>query len=457
VAPAAVVTLDGGEFSFAQLEDGRLLLNRGRIDVDSGQLSGLDAAIQNEGVLDFRGDADLFSFDTFLHNTGTIRKSAGAGETELRADLDNDGTVETTSGRLTLQGSVLNYSPATRSLTAGAFVARDATLALDWAGAMPLHVNAATIVLDGPGAGIVAREDFGEPEESAVASLLRNAGAGELRLEGGADVAFAAALRNAGLLVVGEGSTASVDGAYVQSGGRTELRGPGSILEAAAYTQTAGTLLVETAAGGVGRVDSAGAAALAGGLAVETRGAFTPTPGTTFRFLDAGSRTGSFSTLIEVAPGIDYAVDYDATGAALRVVASAPPPIGAPRPPAAALPEPTVVVDDRALTVLSGPGTRKAAPGFHGGTYTMSSRRGARLVRAGIEARGLALLVSTCRGCGRLEAYWNGRLLKRIPLGGRPARKRVLLASFRSPQTGTLVLRVASRRQVRVDGLVLTR
>jgi hypothetical protein len=109
------------------------------------------------------------------------------------------------------------------------------------------------------------------------------------------------------------------------------------------------------------------------------------------------------------------------------------------------------VVDD------SGGGKRGDKTEESVGHLGQLSKRGARLVRAGIEARQLALLVSTCRGCGSLEAYWNGRLLKLIPLRGRPSRKRVTLATFPSVQTGTLVLRVASRRQVRIDGLVATR
>ena len=111
----------------------------------------------------------------------------------------------------------------------------------------------------------------------------------------------------------------------MQSGGRTELRGPSSLLDATAYTQTAGTLLVETAAAGAGRVDASGAAALAGNLAVETRAGFTPAPGRDLPLPRRGSgdRAPSARSL-EVTPGIDYAVDYDATGATLRVAGATP-------------------------------------------------------------------------------------------------------------------------------------
>jgi hypothetical protein len=281
------------------------------------------------------------------------------------------------------------------------------------------------------------REFIGGPTHDALAQLQRNAGAGELRLEGGADLSVPAAFTHAGLVWLGAGSVLTLPGAYVQS---------------------SGTLAVETASGGHGRLAVGSAATLGGNLSVSTRNGFVPAPGTVFRFLDAASRTGTFASFTEVAPGIDYSLDYDGTGAGLRVVSSsAPPLVAAPRPPADGTPSPAVIVDDRVLGVLSGPWTRKASPGYYGGTYTMSSKHGARLVRAGIEARQLVLLVSSCRGCGSLEAYWNGRLLRTIKLDGKPAAKRVVLATLPSVQTGTLVLRVAARRQVRVDGLIATR
>jgi hypothetical protein len=440
VAPGAVLTIDVDPAlgDVVSVSDGRYLFNRGQIRFVRGDLDAPDAAIENAGTVDLQGDSSIddgFAFaGSLLHNTGTIKKSAGAGISTIRMLVDNDGTFEAASGTLALQGELQNASRRTQSLTAGAYIARNATLELP---ALLVKVNAATLVLDGATAHIRTRDFFGAPQQDALAILQRNAGAGELRLEGGADLGVPGAFSNAGLLWLGANSTLTVPGTYAQSGG---------------------TLAVETAAAANGQLVAGGAATLGGNLSVATRSGFVPAAGTVFRFLDTLSRTGTFASVTELAPGIDYEVDYDATGAALRVVGTTPaPPAAAPRAPAVAVPQPAVVVDDRVLAVLSGPWTRKASPGFYGGTYTMSSKRGARLVRAGIEARQLALLVSTCRGCGSLEAYWNGRLLKRIRLVGRPSRKLVDLTNFPSVQTGTLVLRVASRRQVRIDGLVVTR
>ncbi len=462
IAPAASITIDADSASVAGLAQGRRFLNRGALTLLRGVFVALGATVLNEGTIDVQGDASFHGgtehaysspFWTLLHNTGTIRKSAGAGQSVFTAVIDNDGTFEAASGTLALRGTLLNYSDVTDSLTAGAYIARNATLELP---GLPLVANAATVVLDGPSARLLSRENvFAAPAREALTRLLRNAGAGELRLANGADLTTTGQLRNAGLVTVGADSTLTAGGAYTQAAGRTELADATSRLAASAYTQSGGMLLVETSAAGTGRVTTPGAASLAGSLAVGTRAGFTPASGSTFRILDAASVSGAFGSLLELTPGIDYVVDYDALGAAVRVPAA--PPAPAPPSPAKASAEPVVVVDDRLLAVLSGPWTRKASPVFHNGTYTMSSKRGARLVRAGLEARELALLVSTCRGCGSLEVYWNGRLLKRIVLAGRPTRKLVNLGAFPRVETGTLVLRVASGRQVRVDGIVQTR
>ena len=439
VEPGAIVTVDAGPDpgDAVSATAGRQLFNRGLIRFVSGGLNAFGSIVENAGAIDLQGDSFIEGGfgggGSLLHNTGTLKKSAGAGVSPITMLIDNDGTLEATSGTLALDGALQNTSRATQSLTAGAYIARNATIELP---SLPLKVNAATLVLDGPTARFQRRDFPGDPPENVLAALQRNAGAGELRLEGGADLAVPAGFGNAGLLWLGAGSTLTVPGAYVQTGG---------------------TLAVETAAGGHGRLAVGGPATVGGNLTVATRLGFVPAPGTLFRLLDAASRVGAFASLTRVAPGIDYAVEYDATGAALRVAAGSAPPAVAPAPPAATALKPVTVVDDRVFAVLSGPWTRKASLRFYDGTYTMSSRRGARLVRAGIEARQLVLLVSTCRGCGSLEAYWNGRLLKRISLQGRPVRRRVALATFPSVQTGTVVLRVASHRQVRVDGLITTR
>ena len=84
----------------------------------------------------------------------------------------------------------------------------------------------------------------------------------------------------------------------------------------------------------------------------------------------------------------------------------------------------------------------------------MSSKPGATLVRAGVEAERLSVLVGTCKGCGSIDVFWDGRRLARVSLAGKPTRKLVRLAPFAAPRTGTVTIRVAGRRQVRIDGLV---
>ena len=156
----------------------------GRAERDRTRPSSTRGSSTSRATRDITGSFGFFG-ETLLHNTGTIRKSAGAGESELGAEVDNDGTIEAAAGTLALRGELLNYSEATASLTSGAFVARDATLELP---GEPLQVNAATIVLDGAAARLVCRPFFGDPAEDALSDLVRNAGAGELRLEGGAEL-----------------------------------------------------------------------------------------------------------------------------------------------------------------------------------------------------------------------------------------------------------------------------
>jgi hypothetical protein len=146
-----------------------------------------------------------------------------AGTSEFTAEIDNDGTFEVASGTLGLQGLLMNYSGTTNSLTGGAYVARNATLELP---GTPLGVNAATIVLDGPTARLLSREFEGDTPVDSLADLLRNAGAGELRLEDGAEVTTGGALRNLGLVEIGADSTLTAGGAYTQAAGRTEFTDP---------------------------------------------------------------------------------------------------------------------------------------------------------------------------------------------------------------------------------------
>jgi hypothetical protein len=118
-----------------------------------------------------------------------------------------------------------------------------------------------------------------------------------------------------------------------------------------------------------------------------------------------------------------------------------------------------VPLDDRSLVRSSG-WSRRTGAAYYAGTYLMSTRYGASLNRTGVVAKRIAILVTTCKGCGTLSVYWRGKLIKTVSLNSTTTanRKLVTVASFSSAQSGTLVLRVGSSgRRVIVDGVAIRR
>lgn len=63
------------------------------------------------------------------------------------------------------------------------------------------------------------------------------------------------------------------------------------------------------------------------------------------------------------------------------------------------------------------------------------------MILGNLRAGSLAVRVQMCSACRYLEAYWNGRLLKRMSLASATARiVTVGLATFPGVQSGTLTL-----------------
>jgi hypothetical protein len=86
------------------------------------------------------------------------------------------------------------------------------------------------------------------------------------------------------------------------------------------------------------------------------------------------------------------------------------------------------------------------AGGYYLGDYTSSTDRGSSLSSPSISGTRLAVVVTTCPGCGKLKALWNGVRLTTLDLASPTTQKRVVIevARFESTQTGTLVLKVAT-------------
>ncbi|MDQ2983187.1 MAG: hypothetical protein M3R70_04585 [Actinomycetota bacterium] len=509
--PTANVTLDGTFYSLG-MQDGRALVNRGSVIWTTGYFwLGNGSSIVNAGTIELRGESTLgggtfsgWGYGSLLHNAGLLKKT-GTTTANLEVPIDNDGTIEVSGGVLAINGQLLNYGAPAKTLTAGGYVVHNATLRIP----ADVALNASTLVLDGATSKVV----YPDPVDDtimldALAPFSRNAGAGELTLDN-RSMTTKGPLRNAGIATLRHSSTLTTTGAYTQSGGITNLAdtttrlaaagakaqvtagrfggvgsvgpelaatggeispglGAAGILRADKYSSGAGATLrmqIGGAAAGTGfdRLAVTGAASLGGTLALSTASGFHPAVGSTFKIMTFASRTGTFAAVIgaPLGVGLSYEVLYNATDVTLRVratPASTPAPAPAPTaPPATAS---TTSVDDAALAVVAGPWVRKRSNGFFGSTYSVAQRRDAALARAGVVADRIAVRVATCRRCGTIAVLWNGKLLRRFDLRARGPQKARLLqvAKFKANRSGTLVIRVLSRRRlVAVDALVLRR
>lgn len=115
-------------------------------------------------------------------------------------------------------------------------------------------------------------------------------------------------------------------------------------------------------------------------------------------------------------------------------------------------------VDDRSL---KGDEWRRRRDGCcYLDTYSVSSRRGAKLIRRGAKTRRIDVLATQCSGCGTFRVLWHGHLLETISLQARRTRhQRVFnIATFARIRSGTVKIRVTSSAEpVRIDGLGLSR
>ncbi len=519
IEPGATATIGGDEFAFTSLEEGRAFVNRGALNVEAGELSMYDgASLLNAGTAVLADGAALdgygfggYGLGSLVHNTGLLRKPAGAGVAEVTSPLENDGTVEVGAGRLNLRGELLNASED-GELTGGRWVARGATLGV----ADALTVNGAHLLLDGDGAQIATVDYAGEPTGDALAGLKRNAGAGELEIRGGHDLALPGPFRNLGTVRIGAGSV-TVAGEYRQTGGLTKLEDAGGRLTAtgSVVRLTGGRLAGRGSAGPTVAVDAgvvepgldgtgalaldtltlgagstvrtrlfpdaggfrtgalsvAGAGALNGTLATVVEPGATVDAGDQVTVATFGARSGQFAALDGAAagPGLVWSVSYTATSVRLTAIPAGGRPAAPASPPAvpddAAAPAPTADpapaepvrgsrperIDDSQLTTL-GEWTRRT---IGGRGYSVSSQPGAVLLRRAVRARRLAVAVATCRRCGTLAVRWGARRTRRVSLQGPRGRRIVEIARLRRPRSGTVRLRVAGRGRVAVDALIV--
>jgi hypothetical protein len=104
--------------------------------------------------------------------------------------------------------------------------------------------------------------------------------------------------------------------------------------------------------------------------------------------------------------------------------------------------------------------TKRTDAGYYLNTYSTTTRRGATLTRAGVQAKALVLVATRCPSCGVVKVYWDTGVFKRVSLVARVTRKKELIPIAAFPYVRTTSLRIvvaSSRRPVRIDGLVARR
>jgi fibronectin-binding autotransporter adhesin len=358
VTDAANITLDGsGE-----------ILNTTN---DKNGLANL-ATIAADGSLTLQGKADFTTVGNFT-NKGTITIDPGSA--------------------LTISGALTNFNSSTGTLTKGTY---QLSGTLEFTGAN-IVTNAASLTIAGPAAQIL------NGTANGLANFANNTGTLSL---GGDRVLTtgSTAFTNSGTVKVSSGSGLTVGGgnSFTQSAGTTTV--DGTLTASNGITITGGTILgmgklnSNVSVGGSGtaptmnvgdsgkagllaitgnytqlatatmnsfiggatvgtqysQLQVSGSASLAGTLTVTLASGFTPTIGSTFTVMTAGSISGTFSdSTIAISSSEHFNVSYTSTGVVLTVASGAATESGTP---------PVGSVPRRQPVFVSGLGYRAGAP-----------------------------------------------------------------------------------------------
>jgi hypothetical protein len=206
LAVEGLVTIDGDYF---QTANGALTVGTGNTFVLAGTGTA-QGSVSNAGTLAV-GDAS----------------GPGALTVSGRYTEADSGTLAIAAGStVSLTGAFPNFSGTT--LTGGTYQGGGT---FRFTGAN-IVTNAATIVLDGPGAQIIDEEGH-----DALANFATNAVAGNFTTQNGRSFATAGGFSNAGILGVGAGSTVTVNGDFTQTADATLAIALGGSEAGADYSQ----------------------------------------------------------------------------------------------------------------------------------------------------------------------------------------------------------------------------
>jgi WD40-like Beta Propeller Repeat len=115
----------------------------------------------------------------------------------------------------------------------------------------------------------------------------------------------------------------------------------------------------------------------------------------------------------------------------------------------------TSVLDDRALAVSSGV-TRGTSTAYTYNTYSRATATGKTFTRTGVQARRVAVVVTTCSTCGSIDVWHAGVYLGRVSLVNTATRaKQVRWLPLGTVKTGTLTIRTVNARTTYIDGVVI--
>jgi len=116
----------------------------------------------------------------------------------------------------------------------------------------------------------------------------------------------------------------------------------------------------------------------------------------------------------------------------------------------------SIPLDDPALTHSVGWTQRSGRAGYYLNTFSQSSLNGANLTTGAVNARRIAVVVTKCPGCGRLQVKWGTTVLGVINTNATVLKKKqlVMFPDMGSVTNHTITLTVVSTgKPVRVEGL----
>jgi hypothetical protein len=222
-----------------------------------GLWTGTGSIINNSGTWNATVDGgaivNRYGGATNFNNSGTFKKSAGAGSTSVSTAFTNTGTVDAQSGTLNMSSSTYTQTAGTTKLTGGAF-----------SSTTNINIQGGTLA----GSGTVT----GPVIVSGTGVLSPGLSAGALNLAG----------------------------TYAQTS-------PGS------FNVELGGLLGTQ----YDHADTTGAATLAGSLNVSLINAFSPAPGDSFTVMTYPSHTGTFTLNTPGVACVGWTATYGATTLAL--------------------------------------------------------------------------------------------------------------------------------------------